>query len=67
MWIGVLVPAAENLRGGELSFPGRSVTLRADGLAERDPTCCPSLEIVQSFTWDGRGFAPGERSVGPKA
>jgi len=64
--IGVLVPAAENLRSRELSFSGSSVTVRAAGFAERDPNCCPSLEITQSFTWDGSDFVPGDRTVQPK-
>jgi hypothetical protein len=64
--IGVLVPAADNLRGGALSFSAGTVTVRANGFAELDPNCCPSLEIVQSFTWDGNGFVAGERTVRPK-
>jgi len=63
--IGVLIPAAENLRGGELSFSGSTVTIRASGFAERDPNCCPSLGIMQSFSWHGSGFVPGERTVRP--
>jgi hypothetical protein len=65
--IGVLIPAADNLRSGELSFTDSSVTVRANGFAERDPNCCPSLEITQSFSWDGSRFVPGERTVRPKA
>jgi len=65
--LGVLIPAAENLRSRELSFTASSVTVRAAAFAENDPNCCPSLEITQSFTWQQSSFVPGARTVRSKA
>src|SRR2546427_2883192 len=55
--------------GGNVGIPqsitisGRTVTVVSDGYAATDPDCCFSLQITDTFTWNGSGFTRGPRSV----
>jgi len=46
-----------------ITVTGRTVTVVSLGYAPTDPNCCFSLQITDTFTWNGSGFTRGSRSV----
>lgn len=46
-----------------ITISGRTVTVVSLGYAPTDPDCCFSLQITDTFTWNGSGFTRGSRSV----
>lgn len=48
-----------------ITISGRVVTVVSLGYAPTDPNASPSLQITDTFTWNGSGFTRGPRSVVP--
>lgn len=46
-----------------ITISGRTITVVSHGYASTDPNCCFSLQITDTFTWNGSGFTRGPRSV----
>jgi O-glycosyl hydrolase len=46
-----------------ITISGRAVTVVSHGYAASDGNCCFSLQITDTFTWNGSGFTRGSRSV----
>ncbi len=46
-----------------ITISGRTATVVSHGYAAADSNCCFSLQITDTFTWNGSGFTRGPRSV----
>jgi hypothetical protein len=49
-----------------ISISGTKVTVVSYGYAASDANCCFSQRVTDTFTWNGKGFTRGQRSIDKK-
>jgi hypothetical protein len=49
-----------------ISISGAKVTVVSYSYAARDANCCFSQRVTDTFTWNGKGFTRGQRSIDKK-
>ncbi|MEV6630924.1 hypothetical protein AB0M54_09245 [Actinoplanes sp. NPDC051470] len=46
----------QDLTSAAVRIDGRRVTVTSKALSKKAPTCCPDLQITQTYKWDGGTF-----------
>jgi hypothetical protein len=49
-----------------INISGAKVTVVSYGYAASDANCCFSQRVTDTFTWNGKGFTRGQRSIDKK-
>lgn len=60
-----LLPAEQGEVVKDLGATGPTAVVTTFAYSPDAPRCCPDLEVVHRFRWDGTAFAPGTRQAAP--